>query len=225
MRFQKLIQFSQGKYTNLLITLVFLFFISSLVTTRIGNLLIALCFLIANFNVIRTFSLSSQQIQLLQILATLGFVFDLIDYPDSPQMSDYLSIIAYIFYATFLIMAIFVIGRRIFSVHKVTPDILRGGICIYLLLGFIWFLFYRIAFLLDPGSFPQLTPESDNYNLSYFSFTTLTTLGYGDITPGNEFTMTLANAQAIVGQMYPAIFIARLVSLYSLAEEKNEDDC
>ena len=49
----------------------------------------------------------------------------------------------------------------------------------------------------------------------YFSFTTLTTLGYGDITPVSKMTMTLSNVQAIIGQLYPAIFIARLVGLYT----------
>jgi hypothetical protein len=49
----------------------------------------------------------------------------------------------------------------------------------------------------------------------YFSFTTLTTLGYGDVSPVNSFAMMLANAEALIGQLYPAIVIAKLVSLYT----------
>jgi hypothetical protein len=59
-------------------------------------------------------------------------------------------------------------------------------------------------------------------SLFYFSFTTLTTLGYGDITPAGKFAQVLANMEAIAGQVYLAIFIARLVGLHIAQELKRE---
>lgn len=217
MRFLQLPKFSQGKYTNLIITLIILFFFSPLVTGAIGNLLLAFWFFAANLSVIETFSLASVKVNILKLIAIVGCVLDTIASFYSRTEKPFL-LMAFGCYLLFLISAVFVIGKRIFLARKVDGDILMGGICIYLILGFIWVLFYRIIFLIAPNSFPNITLESDSYQLIYFSFTTLTTLGYGDITPANRLAMTLANAEAIVGQMYPAIFIARLVSLYSFEE-------
>jgi hypothetical protein len=92
-----------------------------------------------------------------------------------------------------------------------------------LLCGVLWTFIYHIVFLLDSTAF-LFSQELEEYNyLFYFSFTTLTTLGYGDVTPANQFAMNLTNLEAIVGMMYPSIFIARLVSLYTADELKERD--
>ena len=67
----------------------------------------------------------------------------------------------------------------------------------------------------DPNALSM--PEGVSHSSIFdFSFTTLTTLGYGDITPNNAFAMILTNAEALVGQIYPAVVIAKLVSLYKV---------
>jgi hypothetical protein len=82
------------------------------------------------------------------------------------------------------------------------------------MLGIIWHLLYEVVYIWDAAAFSD--PCGDCHpDLLYFSYTTLTTLGYGDILPVNTWARTLANLEAITGLMYPAIFIARLVSLYS----------
>jgi hypothetical protein len=91
---------------------------------------------------------------------------------------------------------------------------LMGAICIYLLLGVIWGTIYILLELLSPGSFHGLDAESQTRHSSqlfYFSFVTITTLGYGDITPELPLVRTLTYLEAIVGQMYIAVLIAGLV--------------
>jgi hypothetical protein len=204
------------QYTRLLITLIALLTISPLIEDRPGGLLMALGFLLANLLALETIYLPPQLIWLLRIIAGLGFVADIINIPGYARLNDALSLGAYCCYTLFVIGAILVISARIFYAKKVNNDILRGGICIYLLMGILWFLFYRMIEFVASDSFNHLENNIEiQYKLMYFSFTTLTTLGYGDVTPATKISMLLANAEAIIGQMYPAIFIARLVSLYS----------
>ena len=82
-------------------------------------------------------------------------------------------------------------------------------------MGILWFFFYQIIMFFDPNALSM--PEGVSHSSIFdFSFTTLTTLGYGDITPNNAFAMILTNAEALVGQIYPAVVIAKLVSLYKV---------
>ncbi|MDJ0797186.1 MAG: potassium channel family protein [Calothrix sp. MO_167.B12] len=75
---------------------------------------------------------------------------------------------------------------------------------------------------LDQNAFSQTVTPGGFYSTGiYLSFTTLTTLGYGDILPVNPFAMMLTNLEAIIGQMYPAIFIAILVGAY-LSQKDNQ---
>jgi hypothetical protein len=85
-----------------------------------------------------------------------------------------------------------------------------GGICIYLLIGILWTVLYGLVRTWNPDAIVL----REGASLFYFSFTTLTTLGYGDITPAVKLAQDLAIMEAITGQVYLAIFIARLVGLH-----------
>jgi voltage-gated potassium channel len=92
-----------------------------------------------------------------------------------------------------------------------------GAICIYLLLGINWAVFYLFINLAIPDSFHGLgTTEIGNQlsELLYFSFVTMTTLGYGDLTPVKPLAQTAAYLEAIVGQFYVAVLVAWLVGMY-----------
>ena len=98
------------------------------------------------------------------------------------------------------------------------PDTIYGGICVYLFLGFLWGELFLLTELAAPGSF-SLNIENLNYStikadLTYFSFVTLATLGYGEITPVGNMARTLAIIEAVLGQMFVAVFIARLVGFH-----------
>jgi hypothetical protein len=95
-------------------------------------------------------------------------------------------------------------------------DRLFGGVAAYLLLGLDWAEAYRFVDLLVPGSFHGLTWAPRAHNLSsfvYFSLSTLTTVGYGDIVPVSLPARSLSNLESLTGQLFPAILIARLVSM------------
>lgn len=145
-------------------------------------------------------------------LSYLGYVinrFELVERIDAIELfSDVLGIL-------FLILSIIAMTLRIVSESEINDDVVKGSICIYLMIGILWSILYKILFNLDNTSFDlsQLIQATPQYQLFYFSFTTLTTLGYGDITPLNSIGMMLSNFEGLLGQLFPAIFISKLVSL------------
>ena len=102
---------------------------------------------------------------------------------------------------------------------KITADTLYGVVCVYLLSGLTWSSLYTLIEVAQPGSFyvsaAQNLDQVINWSdLLFFSFATLTTLGYGDITPVTSVARSLALLEAVFGVLYNAILIARLVGLY-----------
>lgn len=103
---------------------------------------------------------------------------------------------------------------------KITADKIYGAICVYLLVGFGWAFGYAIIEELQPGSFSGLVVADPlDYvtrvtQMRYFSFITLTTVGYGDIVPQSQVARTFATLEAVVGQIYLAVLVARLVGLH-----------
>ena len=111
---------------------------------------------------------------------------------------------------------IVIILKHVFKQYNVTLETIYGAIVVYILIGLLWVFIYSLTEILYPGSFSLaavLDPESRKA-LYFFSFVTLTTLGYGDITPVSAPARSLAMLEAIVGQMYIAILIARLVGMH-----------
>jgi hypothetical protein len=111
---------------------------------------------------------------------------------------------------------------QIFREGPITRQRVQGSITIYLLLGLIWAEAYTLAAHLDSEAFTGNLGAGQNAlsaRLTYFSFVTLTTVGYGDILPTNLVTRTLANVEGLIGQLFPAILIARLVSMEIAARE------
>ena len=94
-------------------------------------------------------------------------------------------------------------------------DVVAGALCGYLLIGVAFGHFYSLAELRIPGSFngvdPHLSKPQSHLALTYFSFATLTTVGYGDITPARPTVRSMAAAEAVIGQFYLAVLVADLV--------------
>jgi hypothetical protein len=121
-----------------------------------------------------------------------------------------------------LIFLIFLIGqflRFILRAPQVNAEVMYAGISVYLLLGLSWTFAYVIVAQLAPGSFAFSTGPAgqtmDGFTAYYFSFVTLTTVGYGDITPVSNGARALAAMEAMTGTLYVAVLISRLVALYS----------
>jgi len=108
---------------------------------------------------------------------------------------------------------------------RVTAHRISGAVAVYLLLGLIWARLYEVVELLSPGAFHTLQGESLNAaGMTYFSFVTLATMGYGDITPINIVARNLAVLEAVTGQLFLVILISRLVSEGSAKRDKIEMD-
>lgn len=125
-----------------------------------------------------------------------------------------------------------VILYAILDEARVTLDTILGGICVYLLLGVAWSIAYSFLEYLQPGSFAidgaplPVALRSDDFRveeLIYFSFVTLTTVGYGDILAKTHPARALAAAEAVSGSLYLAVFIARLVGLHMVHQSRNLD--
>jgi len=118
----------------------------------------------------------------------------------------------------FLGFVVVVMLATVLGAGEVTADRIAGAISVFLLLGLLWTTAYSLVALADPESFRGLglgegLAQGQEYGFIYYSFVTMTTLGYGDITPNTIFAGTLAYAQAIVGQLYVALTIARIVGI------------
>jgi hypothetical protein len=114
----------------------------------------------------------------------------------------------------------------IFRARRVNADVLCAGISGYLLLGILFMLAFRLVSLLNPADAAH--PGAFSFNIAgatahplsrfeayYFSFITLSTVGYGDISPLSNGARTLAMTEAMIGTIYMAVLISRLVALYS----------
>lgn len=108
----------------------------------------------------------------------------------------------------------FVVLAQTFRAGPVNVHRIQGAVAAYLMLGLSWALAYELLALLVTGAFAGAgLGGAERPSFIYYSFVTLTTVGYGDITPVHPVARSLAVAEALTGQLYPAILLARLVSL------------
>ncbi len=115
-----------------------------------------------------------------------------------------------------------VVTRAVFADGPVTTHRIVGAILLYLVIALIFASLYLFVGAMFSGSFVHMTIADTprlGADVTYFSLTTLTSVGYGDITPAQPIARSLCNLESICGQLYPAILLARLVSLH-LAERK-----
>ena len=104
--------------------------------------------------------------------------------------------------------------HRVISADVIDVNIVCGGLALYLLLAVTWAVTYAIIEGLTPGSFAAGGTPIAWHNFLYFSLTTITTLGYGDILPTSPFARIWSTMEAVTGVLYIAVLVARLVSLY-----------
>lgn len=110
-----------------------------------------------------------------------------------------------------------VIAAAVFAPGRITHYRIQGAIVLYINFGVAFAVLYRLIVQLSPGAITGLPAFSGDLGpmaeLVYFSFATLTTSGYGDILPVHPFARSLANLEAVVGALYPATLLARIVTL------------
>jgi len=117
--------------------------------------------------------------------------------------------------------------RFVLNVSRVDTNVLCAGLSGYILLGLLWMPLYVMIAKLNPAAFAfpagsQNAVPLDGFNAFYFSFMTLCTVGYGDITPVSKAARMLAVTEAIAGLFYVAVLISRLVAVYSTTQPAAE---
>jgi len=123
----------------------------------------------------------------------------------------------------FLLIAITFTLKQVVIGTKITVNRLVGAVCVYLLLGTIWAFAYTLVNVISPDSFAGLSVQEGrgwSSDWLYFSFVTMTTLGYGDIAPLSPTARALAYMQAIFGQFYIATLVAGLVGGFISERQK-----
>jgi hypothetical protein len=149
---------------------------------------------------------------MLQILRTL-------------MAGDGLAIASHLLGILFLGYVIILILKFLFASQRVSSDMICASLCVYLLLGVLCALAYSLFAYLDPGSFIfSFAEEGEDQVMRfggertfiaiYYSFVTMSTLGYGDIVPASSLARICAALQAVVGQLYLAVLVARLVGMH-----------
>ncbi|MGB3586999.1 MAG: potassium channel family protein [Tunicatimonas sp.] len=135
----------------------------------------------------------------------------------------WLTIASYVALFLFQGLIILVLIDFIFAIDVINRDVIYGACTIYIILGNSFTALYMIIYTLDPEAF--LAP---NYlesplpwqRIVYFSYSTLTTLGYGDITPTSAWAQSISSVEAMIGLLYIAIILGRLVSVYKSSSSK-----
>jgi hypothetical protein len=146
-------------------------------------------------------------------LTVISIVALAIRWIDSFNASALLDVLNYLSTITATILFSTVVLSQVVKKGPITIHRIEGAIAVYLLLGLAWAHTYELIEYLSPGAFTGALTASNRFSSwMYFSFVTLASLGYGDIAPVHPIARSLAVAEALTGQLYLAILIARLVS-------------
>jgi len=205
-----------GKFFHLFVSLILLFLISPFFENRVhGKLIFSIVLSLILFSGLRAVSVNRRQTVIAFALMAPAFVFSWAPFFKDIHLFNILAAISGM--AFFVYVAIRVLSY-ILKGQEVTTDTIYGAINVYLMLGVTWAFSYRLVEIFSPGSFsiPQTNIMGNVPGLSdflYFSFTTLTTTGYGDIHPIGSFSRTLANLESITGVLFVAVLIGRFVGM------------
>jgi hypothetical protein len=136
----------------------------------------------------------------------------------------FLELVHTAFGAAFFVYVLIIIISYLFKEKDVTVEVITSAVSAYFLIGLMWASVFSLLEILQPGSF-LLTSQNQVRNvdqLFYYSFVTLTTIGYGDITALTSPAGSLSVLEAMMGQIYLAVLVARLVGMYIFQSAETE---
>jgi voltage-gated potassium channel len=120
-------------------------------------------------------------------------------------------------FAAFLVLAAWLVARRVLLTGSVDLNTIFGSVALYLLIGIIYSILYMALLEFSPDAFRGMEPRpwyQASLQLIYFSFVTLATLGYGDISPATPIGQVIVILEAVTGTFYMAIVVASLIGAY-----------
>jgi hypothetical protein len=151
------------------------------------------------------------------LLTVLGKIFD-------HQLNTYLTLILLLL---FFVGSFSIAAKQVLFIGDIDGNKIIGSLSLYMLLGLIWAVIYLILLVIDPTALSGVAAGSWKENFSrvaYYSFVTLTTLGYGDVLPTNHVAEFFVYLEAIIGVFYMAIIVSSLISLRLSALEKEREE-
>lgn len=161
------------------------------------------------------FVMSASALAVIAMLVAIGLFIIAALLPFATYASLDVHLLAFA-WVTIGLVLIWVVARAVFAPGPVTYHRVVGAILLYLTIGLVFVGLFTLIGLLEPGAFSGVHIKDDPAlasDLIYFSFVTLTSTGYGDIVPLHPLARSLCNVEEIIGQLYPATLLARLVTL------------
>lgn len=210
-------------FIGVLIAVIVIFLIIPLFSTSIyTHITLQGCFTLMILSVIYTVSYETWM-RRLGILLSIPFIA--LNAISIINDSLLFMVIAYSFFCLFLLFAIFLLGRKVLRAPEIDTDLICGTLTIYLFAGILWAKFYFIDNSLFLHSFHGVNSVdfrtgnlSDGYknqfDLLYYSFCTITTLGIGDLLPLHQLSRSLTIMEAMFGQLYVATVVAKTISVW-----------
>ncbi|OGE21228.1 MAG: hypothetical protein A3J42_01905 [Candidatus Dadabacteria bacterium RIFCSPHIGHO2_12_FULL_53_21] len=182
----------------------------------IGQIVMTVITILVMVSLIVAVSDSKRNIIIALCLAVPWFVTLMINFPMFESERSIVVRKEIVFAVLLFLFTTITIFIHLLKSREVTSEILFASVCVYLLVGLTWAALYIFIDILYPNSFIDV---GDNIAITaprflFFSYITLTTVGYGTMTPISDPARSLALLEAIIGQLYLAILVARLVGLH-----------
>jgi hypothetical protein len=128
-------------------------------------------------------------------------------------------------FAVLLAVSVYVILRRVLGHERVGMETILGALCVYIIIGLMFtFLFIAIARVSATPFLAQPPPYHSPSDYLYLSFVTLTTVGFGDLTPASKVARSVVVLEALMGQVFLVTLVARLVALFGSEQRRSESD-
>lgn len=212
----------RNKYSHLLVALLAIFVITPFLNRLNLRFPVAHCLFFAiTLMILRVLHLKKAVYITLILLVFAGLAMEYMLYVDMlSSFNDLVSLVVLALYAVIVGISTWYLTINIFSEQSVSGDTIKGGISIYFLIGFWWAIVYYIVMLFNPEAFVYTLDIQDAMDFQYFSFSTLTTVGYGDIVAKSDIATMLTSLESVTGPLYLAVLVARLVSLHVLAKTR-----
>ena len=217
-----------GRYGSLLICLVLVMILQPTIDTQIGKLILEVFFIAVLLAGLRAIQVDKGllrfEVVLLVVSLACGAAGSLMDH-------ELLFLLGLAGRLLFLVLVALHILLDLFRGSEVTGDKLAGAVCVYLLIALICGYAFLITEFVTPESFSftqghermKLWVSKEFFPFFYFSLVTMTTVGYGDMAPVTPVARTLATMEALVGQVYLTILVARLVGMFLVHQQKPEE--
>lgn len=220
--------FLKGRFSLFLVTMVAMFFVMPLAgeNQRVVDEVLGWLSILVLLSCLRAISNTRKFFIFMAMLTLVNVTLTGVEMVKAEETQAFLMAVVG-FKVVYFVLVFLSIMRFVLMNDVVTDDKIYGAVSAYLLMGVIWSFIYTGFYIHDPASFnvPEAWLSYDTVNsfwAVYFSFTTLTTLGYGDITPQTPPTQSYAVMEAVIGQVFLAVIVARLIALHISHEREKK---